>query len=70
MQNPPRRIQKGAVEAGSRELAGYILCRKALQVMGCIMAAERDEAASGDAGARGGWRYKRVRRGNGGMAAR
>ena len=33
------------------------------------MAAERDEAASGESGAGGGWRGERVRRGAGSMGA-
>ena len=37
--------------------------------MGGIVAAERDEAASGESGAGGGWRGKRVWRGIGSMGA-
>ena len=47
-----------------------VLCCKALQEMGGITAAERDETASGELGARGLWGDARVRRGNCGMATR
>ena len=63
MQNPARRIQKGTVEARTWKLARDVLRRETLQEMGRIVAAERDEAASGESGAGGGWRGKRVRRG-------
>ena len=38
--------------------------------MGRIVAAERDEAASGESGAGGGWRGERVRRGVGSVGAK
>ena len=65
MQNPPRGIQKGAVEARAGILTRDVLCYKTLQEMGCIMAAERDEAASGQLGESGVRGDGRVWRGDG-----
>lgn len=46
-----------------------VLCCKTLQEMGCIMAAKRNQAASGEPGTCGGWGNGRVRRGDSRMAA-
>ena len=69
MQNPPRGIQEGAVDAGAYVWSGDVSCCKALQETGCVVAAERDEAASGERGACDVRGDGRVQRGDGGMAA-